>query len=403
MTMEDGGHAKPATSLQELEKLTRDKDWDKIIAAQKAEAGNAKEQAALARRSLIFSTAYSRQGQRVEALQCALRSLAFDPLNPFVMCEIGDLLTGEDPDLAELFMRVAISLKRNPRVVSRVARFAVRTQRASVYDTVREDVAKGEGDLDALTLAASTFDDTETLAKIRDSIDPARALPPNVSYAFAAPQADALSFWNASYGRIGQWLDDHRPERGTSAFFADKAVATATTNAIKERHGDRPLSELHVADVGCGDGYILEHIVKLGVNRAVGIDLSPVALELANKRLRGRAQLVNEDARSWCASAEREGQFDVIVDTFLSHCVETIELDTLVAHYRRLLKPDGLFVMAVSRTNPQKARVYRNRIVMVREKDAQARLVVAGFEANWHSVKDAVVGFARPHGIAAAA
>jgi 2-polyprenyl-6-hydroxyphenyl methylase / 3-demethylubiquinone-9 3-methyltransferase len=92
-------------------------------------------------------------------------------------------------------------------------------------------------------------------------------------------------------------------------------------------------------DVGCGGGFLLEHLAERGY-AGVGIDLSPASVEIANRRL----EAIGADAlRAEVGSAYEppEGPFDLIALTdVLEH------LEDPRACLRALRAPDGLLVVS---------------------------------------------------------
>ncbi len=93
-----------------------------------------------------------------------------------------------------------------------------------------------------------------------------------------------------------------------------------------------------VLEVGCGAGNVLEQVR----GRRTGVDLSPFLLEKAQRRLRGRATLLEMDAG---ALTFEEASFDRV------YCTEVLEhvLDPgkVVAELHRVLRPGGIAVISV--------------------------------------------------------
>jgi 2-polyprenyl-3-methyl-5-hydroxy-6-metoxy-1,4-benzoquinol methylase len=107
------------------------------------------------------------------------------------------------------------------------------------------------------------------------------------------------------------------------------------------------LKGLRLLDVGSGYGGICVAAAKAGA-RAVGIEIDPRLLELANLNRSDWPQLdVQFHARSamdWPA-LEELGQFDVITcDNVIEHVPVP---QVLLTHIRRLLKPGGLLYLTV--------------------------------------------------------
>ena len=110
-----------------------------------------------------------------------------------------------------------------------------------------------------------------------------------------------------------------------------------------------------VLDVGCGRGEILRHAAQLGAD-AYGIDYAPVAVNMSRQVIDplngvaqppagvapGRTAVYLADAKTLPfpdASFDRVLMFDVV-----EH-LHPWELDRALAEVRRVLKPDGRFIV----------------------------------------------------------
>jgi len=103
-----------------------------------------------------------------------------------------------------------------------------------------------------------------------------------------------------------------------------------------------------VLDVGCGRGEILRHAAQLGAD-AYGIDYAPVAVEMSRRVVDpldgvvpGKTGVYLADAKTLpfpTASFDRVLMFDVV-----EH-LHPWELDQALKEVRRVLKPDGRFIV----------------------------------------------------------
>ncbi len=103
-----------------------------------------------------------------------------------------------------------------------------------------------------------------------------------------------------------------------------------------------------VLDVGCGRGEILRHAAQLGAD-AYGIDYAPVAVEMSRRVVDpldgvapGKTGVYLADAKMLpfpTASFDRVLMFDVV-----EH-LHPWELDQALKEVRRVLKPDGRFIV----------------------------------------------------------
>ncbi|MEM7447688.1 MAG: 50S ribosomal protein L11 methyltransferase [Myxococcota bacterium] len=95
-----------------------------------------------------------------------------------------------------------------------------------------------------------------------------------------------------------------------------------------------------VLDVGCGSGILTLATLLLGAKRAVGIDLDPVAIEVAKTNLT-HSGFTDQVELSTCAITDIPGEYDLVV--------ANIEADTLTHMATSLLakiKPGGRLVLS---------------------------------------------------------
>jgi len=71
----------------------------------------------------------------------------------------------------------------------------------------------------------------------------------------------------------------------------------------------RELRPARILEVGCGEGYVLQALLRAGVSAELhGVDLSPTAVAEARARLGSRATVEVRDARDLAALAGAEGR-----------------------------------------------------------------------------------------------
>lgn len=120
-------------------------------------------------------------------------------------------------------------------------------------------------------------------------------------------------------------LDQAPFERGLLAIFAEQVRIA----------GGGP-----VADVGCGPGRITAYLSDLGVD-AVGIDLSPAMIDVARRDHPGLPFDVGSMTDPNLADASVGG----LLAWFSLIHVPDDEIPTVLAHFRRVLRPDGLLLL----------------------------------------------------------
>ena len=101
----------------------------------------------------------------------------------------------------------------------------------------------------------------------------------------------------------------------------------------------RRIPQGSLLDIGCGQGFFLAEALRIGY-RAQGIDVSAAAVAFAKNTLHVEASITSID-ELLC----RETRFDIIT---LWHVLEhTLDPNRLLAEVYRILKPGGLFIVAV--------------------------------------------------------
>lgn len=98
-----------------------------------------------------------------------------------------------------------------------------------------------------------------------------------------------------------------------------------------------------VLDLGCGDGSLLDELVRRG-HEATGADMSPDELAVARRRLGGRARLVETRAQELPFD---DASFDVV----LSHMALMLmdDLERVLDEIGRVLRPGGTVAVVIAR------------------------------------------------------
>lgn len=117
-------------------------------------------------------------------------------------------------------------------------------------------------------------------------------------------------------------------------------------------HGQVPLSERQVLDVGCGGGILADAMARKGA-RVTGIDLSTKALKVAQLHAL-EAQTPNiqyQEVSAEALAAEQPGRFDVVT------CMEMLEHvpdpASVVQACAALVKPGGWVFFSTLNRNPK--------------------------------------------------
>ncbi|MBS1164813.1 MAG: SAM-dependent methyltransferase protein [Proteobacteria bacterium] len=98
---------------------------------------------------------------------------------------------------------------------------------------------------------------------------------------------------------------------------------------------------LRVLDAGCGGGAHAAILVERGA-QLTGIDASAGLLEIAGRRLNGRARFLVSDLNGPLPFAD--GSFDLILASLVMHYLP--DWSRTLSEFHRLLPPDGRFVFS---------------------------------------------------------
>lgn len=107
------------------------------------------------------------------------------------------------------------------------------------------------------------------------------------------------------------------------------------------------LPHMNILDVGCGRGEILRHCVALGAN-AYGIDYAPVAVKMSQDVIVNTDQ---EQGKTGVALADAktlpfpDAMFDRVLMFDVVEHLHPWELHTAMLEVRRVLKPNGMFII----------------------------------------------------------
>lgn len=152
-------------------------------------------------------------------------------------------------------------------------------------------------------------------------------------------EAFLQAFHKRHPGCTSRALARARTENGGSSY---DVLARCVRPSDPTRSGRVPV---HVLDLGCGDGYLLERLLAGGwsPDRACGVDVSSDELALAHKRPSVRTcTLVRARAQSLPLA-------DASVGVVLSHLAFMLmsDPDAVVAEIARVLVPGGVFAAVI--------------------------------------------------------
>lgn len=111
-----------------------------------------------------------------------------------------------------------------------------------------------------------------------------------------------------------------------------------------------------VLDIGCGEGLLYERLTPMGINRYVGVDLAPAAIEIADVDP-SIASLRAGDMHTF--TPEKDETFSAIVFNEVLHFAD--DPAAVVARYLPFLRPGG--VIAISMYSPKRPESGANRLI----------------------------------------
>lgn len=102
-----------------------------------------------------------------------------------------------------------------------------------------------------------------------------------------------------------------------------------------------------VLDVGCGTGNLLRSTGKRHPNAELfGLDPDPKALVRARRKARRAGLTVRLDRGFAQELPYADGSFDRVLSSLMLHHLDSASKDELLAEVHRVLRPDGLLVLA---------------------------------------------------------
>lgn len=117
-------------------------------------------------------------------------------------------------------------------------------------------------------------------------------------------------------------------------------------NALYERPATLALlpavDTLDVLDAGCGHGWYADWLTRHGA-RVVAVDRSAAMVALAQKRLAGRARVLQGDVNNLQGILD-DRSFDLVLSSLVLHY--EADLRSVFAECARLLRPDGYLVFS---------------------------------------------------------
>jgi ubiquinone/menaquinone biosynthesis C-methylase UbiE len=128
---------------------------------------------------------------------------------------------------------------------------------------------------------------------------------------------------------------------GYAEAFANDLLRLPVDRAVLDSVAERLDGESPVLDLGCGPGQVGQYLMDHGL-RVVGLDLALQMLRVARRRTGNRSLAVGDMRSAPLGSESIAG----VVAFYSIHHLPRSELGIALAEVRRILKPNGLFVVA---------------------------------------------------------
>ena len=141
-------------------------------------------------------------------------------------------------------------------------------------------------------------------------------------------------------------------------YLEHKSMTQSLTNILNKYVSLSQPKDLAIADLGCGDLALLNHIYKkLPISTFTGVDASLPALEIAKTRLLSSLidpmsfNWVNGDLLDWAQSHidnnhKTQQYYDIIICAYsVHHLLDDKKRQFLKAIFKNRLKPNGLLIM----------------------------------------------------------
>lgn len=152
------------------------------------------------------------------------------------------------------------------------------------------------------------------------------------------------------------WLDpaygQRFPEGATEANPSreeqiDVLLTLAGAHRVSEPDAMDLLPPRRILDAGCGRGFLAERLLDLHPQATlVGFDVSPEAVEEAQRRLGGRARIVCASFEEDWPKALAEKDFDLALCVQAVHHVPHVQKRLTFQRFHDVLRPGGLYLQS---------------------------------------------------------
>lgn len=149
--------------------------------------------------------------------------------------------------------------------------------------------------------------------------------------------------WEQEYQNPGFISKDDEPQQEIMRFLKwlkKEGTLHYEYNILQDPYHDRPT----ILDLGCGTGRNLIYPAKQYGTKGIGYDFSPTAISQARRNALGFPLIF--DVRSIGDPYPLEDEsIDIVFDITASHALYEGERDTYLQEVKRVMKPNGLFIV----------------------------------------------------------
>ncbi len=159
-------------------------------------------------------------------------------------------------------------------------------------------------------------------------------------------ESDDKAFQKLRAAGKSSWDEQADPEASFEEFLMRPFLEESVGGMARSPDG------LSALEIGCGSGPISCFLARRGF-KVRGIDVSPTALEMALQNAAERGIRARFDSADICNMPDQPDGYDLIVD---GHCLHYFIFEEdrrgALAAVRRLLKPNGLFLIETMISHP---------------------------------------------------
>lgn len=124
------------------------------------------------------------------------------------------------------------------------------------------------------------------------------------------------------------------------------------------RHLPLPSME-SILDFGCGPGYMMEHLLRLGTGKCYGFDFSKEAVDMVNQKFKRTPSFAGAFCSDQLPSPLSEGSMDLVIAVEVIEHLNDMQLSDMLKEIFRLLRPSGYLVI----TTPNREDLEANKTI----------------------------------------